>query len=361
MPQHFEPHWDLSVDDLRAPRRRPRARPAARPTIERGHRRLRARPRLRGRRWSTLSGGEQARVLLAIVLVVDPPILLADEPAASLDIRHRLDVIARPGPRGRRPALDRGGARSRPRLRFFDRVIVLHRGRIVADAPAKDLIADPLLDSVLRRALRALEDRRRLAVARHQGLRCRRVSRPALIAVAIEAAVGYPDAIYRAIGHPVGWIGQILSWCDRTLNNPSSSFETRRLWGVVTLVLILAVVLLSGWAIMWALTQCLPAIAACCSLPCSPVRCWPSAASTSMSRAVADGARARGLQGGRAAVSHDRRPRSRARSTRPASPAPRSRASPRTSPTASSRRRSGSRRRPAGGAAPTRRSTPPTA
>jgi len=27
------------------------------------------------------------------VLVVDPPVLLADEPAASLDIRHRLDVI----------------------------------------------------------------------------------------------------------------------------------------------------------------------------------------------------------------------------------------------------------------------------
>jgi ABC-type cobalamin/Fe3+-siderophores transport systems, ATPase components len=40
-------------------------------------------------------------VLLATVLVVDPPILLADEPAAALDIRHRLDVVAALAHRGR--------------------------------------------------------------------------------------------------------------------------------------------------------------------------------------------------------------------------------------------------------------------
>ena len=55
---------------------------------------------LERRRWSTLSGGERARVLLAMVLVVDPPVLLADEPAASLDIRHRLDVIRALAARG---------------------------------------------------------------------------------------------------------------------------------------------------------------------------------------------------------------------------------------------------------------------
>jgi iron complex transport system ATP-binding protein len=82
------------------------------------------------------------------VLVVDPPILLADEPAASLDIRHRLEIIQ---------ALARRGA---DRLSivvvhdldlafgFFDRIVVVDRGRIVADAPSGELIADPLLDSV---------------------------------------------------------------------------------------------------------------------------------------------------------------------------------------------------------------------
>ncbi|HZY54774.1 MAG TPA: cobalamin biosynthesis protein, partial [Reyranella sp.] len=29
----------------------------------------------------------------------------------------------------------------------------------------------------------------------------------ALIAGAVEAGVGYPDTLYRAIGHPVTWIG----------------------------------------------------------------------------------------------------------------------------------------------------------
>ena len=36
-------------------------------------------------------------------------------------------------------------------------------------------------------------------------------SLPALI----EAGVGYPDVVYRAIGHPVTWIGRLIAWCRR--------------------------------------------------------------------------------------------------------------------------------------------------
>ena len=91
LPQYFEPHWDLSVAELvrlgadRSDRLAAGAIEAATEKFELTH--------LGRRRGSTLSGGERARVLLATVLVVDPPVLLADEPAASLDIRHRLDVI----------------------------------------------------------------------------------------------------------------------------------------------------------------------------------------------------------------------------------------------------------------------------
>ncbi|TAJ86226.1 ABC transporter ATP-binding protein [Reyranella sp.] len=146
VPQHFDPHWDLSVGEL------------VRLGAERGERvpqeavdRTIAAFELSGlghRRWSTLSGGERARVLLAMVLVVDPPVLLADEPAASLDIRHRLDVIQALAARGRDRLsivvvhdLDLA-------FSFFDRIVLVDRGTVVADAPAQALLDDPQLDAV---------------------------------------------------------------------------------------------------------------------------------------------------------------------------------------------------------------------
>jgi iron complex transport system ATP-binding protein len=145
LPQYFEPHWDLSVTELvRLGAERGGG------TTEEGMQRTGRSFELEGleqRRWSTLSGGERARVLLATVLVVDPPILLADEPAAALDIRHRLDVVAALAKRGRDRLsivvvhdLDLA-------FRFFERIVVLDRGRIVADGPAARLIDDPLIDA----------------------------------------------------------------------------------------------------------------------------------------------------------------------------------------------------------------------
>lgn len=146
VPQHFNPHWDLSVGELvqlGAERGERVAQEAVDRTI--------AAFELAGlwhRRWSTLSGGEQARVLLATVLVVDPPVLLADEPAASLDIRHRLDVIQALAARGRDRLsivvvhdLDLA-------FSFFDRIVLVDRGTVVADAPARALLDDPRLDAV---------------------------------------------------------------------------------------------------------------------------------------------------------------------------------------------------------------------
>jgi iron complex transport system ATP-binding protein len=145
VPQHFEPHWDLAVGDLvrLGAARNPGLGGEAVP-------RTLARFELNGlerRRWSTLSGGEAGRVLLAMVLVADPPVLLADEPAAALDIRHRLDVIQALAGRGR----DRLSVVVVHDLdlafRFFERVVVMVEGKIVADAPAAELIADPRLDA----------------------------------------------------------------------------------------------------------------------------------------------------------------------------------------------------------------------
>jgi iron complex transport system ATP-binding protein len=144
LPQHFEPHWDFSVVELlevgagRAQSLPADALEKTMAAFELGG--------LERRRWSTLSGGERARVLMAMVLVVDPPVLLADEPAASLDIRHRLDLVQALADRGEKRLsvvvvhdLD---------LAFssFDRVVVLARGELIADGPAERLVSDPRLD-----------------------------------------------------------------------------------------------------------------------------------------------------------------------------------------------------------------------
>ena len=148
LPQTFEPQWDLTVTDLvilgaeRAGNPGKGAVDEALVTFELAS--------LQGRRWSTLSGGERARVLLAMVLVIDPPVLLADEPGASLDVRHRLDLVRTLVQRRTKHLtvvvmhdLDLA-------FRFFHRIVLIDNGHIVADGLARDLFYDQRLDDVFQ-------------------------------------------------------------------------------------------------------------------------------------------------------------------------------------------------------------------
>jgi adenosylcobinamide-phosphate synthase len=70
----------------------------------------------------------------------------------------------------------------------------------------------------------------------------------ALAASVVEALIGYPAPLYRAIGHPVTWMGRWLEWLEASLNRPAASFAMRRASGVVALCLCLAPVALFAWA-----------------------------------------------------------------------------------------------------------------
>ena len=51
------------------------------------------------------------------------------------------------------------------------------------------------------------------------------------IALAIDAAIGWPDALYTRIGHPVVWLGRLISAGDKALNHDTAAFPQRRLNG----------------------------------------------------------------------------------------------------------------------------------
>jgi len=54
--------------------------------------------------------------------------------------------------------------------------------------------------------------------------------------------VGYPAALARSIGHPVTWMGHLITWLDRQLNRDDASPEARRRAGGVALLVLLVVV-----------------------------------------------------------------------------------------------------------------------
>ena len=154
LPQGAESHWPLEVRHLVALGRLPHRNPWQ-PLTEDDIARIATVLRwtdtahLAKRTVTTLSGGERVRVMLARALAADPKLLLADEPVASLDPFHQLQVmellrdIARQGACVLVVLHDLTHA-----ARFCDRLLLLHDGNILADGtPASVLTPQNLEDA----------------------------------------------------------------------------------------------------------------------------------------------------------------------------------------------------------------------
>ena len=94
---------------------------------------------------STLSGGEAQRVALARALVIEPEVLLMDEPFASLDVPTRRALQEEVGEilRGRRTTAVFVTHDQEEAARLGDRILVLDRGRIVQEGSPREIFYEP--------------------------------------------------------------------------------------------------------------------------------------------------------------------------------------------------------------------------
>ena len=92
-----------------------------------------------------LSGGQRQRVAIAASLVLEPTLLLADEPVSMLDVSVRAGILSLLD-RLRREA-DMGILMITHDLstaaHFADRIAVMYLGRIVEEGPAKQVVGNP--------------------------------------------------------------------------------------------------------------------------------------------------------------------------------------------------------------------------
>ena len=163
LPQSRRADWPLAVRDIVALGRRPhgrgldqlnadddRAIAAALGHTDTAH--------LADRAITALSGGEQARVLIARALAQSAPVLIADEPTSGLDPAHQLrlaDTLTRHAEAGGTVVVALHDLSLAARIATS--ILVLDGGRVLAHAPPADALTPALLARAFGIAARLTE------------------------------------------------------------------------------------------------------------------------------------------------------------------------------------------------------------
>jgi adenosylcobinamide-phosphate synthase len=124
----------------------------------------------------------------------------------------------------------------------------------------------------------------------------------ALIAAVLEAAIGYPDVVFRTIGHPVTWMGRLIAWADRTWNSEDDSPAEQRTQGIVFVLLLVALSLLVGFILSRLCELLLPGLLALLLTALLASSLLAQRSLYAHVQAVADALGSKGLVAGREAV-----------------------------------------------------------
>jgi adenosylcobinamide-phosphate synthase len=122
-----------------------------------------------------------------------------------------------------------------------------------------------------------------------------------VVAMAVDAVLGWPGALFARIGHPVTWLGSLIGVLDERWNRWSDTPATRRRAGVATAVIVIALGTCAGWVVQRAMPE------GWSGMVLLGILAWPFVALRSLYDhviAVRDPLRAGDVDAARAAVSH---------------------------------------------------------
>lgn len=108
----------------------------------------------------TLSGGEAQRAVLARALAQEAPVLLLDEPTASLDVGHAVEVLDVVDELRRREGLTVVSAAHDLTLagRYADRLLLISGGTVVAEGEPRTVLTEVNLRAHYGAGIRVLDD-----------------------------------------------------------------------------------------------------------------------------------------------------------------------------------------------------------
>jgi adenosylcobinamide-phosphate synthase len=70
-----------------------------------------------------------------------------------------------------------------------------------------------------------------------------------VVAMAVDALVGWPSQLFARIGHPVTWLGRLIATVDAAWNRATDPPWLRRAAGVAGALLVIALAVALGWAL----------------------------------------------------------------------------------------------------------------
>jgi adenosylcobinamide-phosphate synthase len=116
----------------------------------------------------------------------------------------------------------------------------------------------------------------------------------AAVALAVERIAGYPNSLQKSIGHPVEWMGGVLTWLEHQLHDSGAAPEAAKLRGITALLLLIAASGLTAYFVA-AICNALPfgwlvqALIACSLIAQNSLDAHVAAVATSLRKSLHEG------------------------------------------------------------------------